>query len=303
MAEYHDPLVYYTLPGVMTSAGEHAGMLKGLPDDIAGLCRVVQQNLLHVHWAKRYGVTLTPEDEQEVQLRRASSMLARIAMQDDRMLTVPRPVEKRLVGNCRDFSVMLCALLRHQGIPARPRCGFGTYFTPDWYEDHWICEVWNDDEARWMMVDAQLDALQIEALGITFDPCDLPEGSFIPAGKGWQMCRTGVADPVRFGIFDIHGLWFVRGNVVRDFASLNRMELLPWDSWGLCDCEPDADDLALLDRVAALTLAGNEAFDDVRALYEAEPDRLRVPDEIRSYTSDSPTLADLRADELELFPA
>jgi hypothetical protein len=302
MAEYRDPLVYYTLPGLMTSAGEQAGMLKGLPDDIPGLCRVVQQNLLHVHWAKSYGVTITPDDEQEVQLRRASSMLARIATQDDRMLTVPRPVEKRLVGNCRDFSVMLCTLLRHQGIPARPRCGFGTYFTPDWFEDHWICEVWNDDEARWMMVDAQLDALQVEALGITFDTCDLPEGSFIPAGKGWQMCRAGEADPSRFGIFDIHGLWFVRGNLLRDFASLNRMELLPWDSWGLCDREPDADDLALLDHVAALTLAGNETFEDVRALYEAEQDRLRVPDEIHSYNSDTPTIIDLRADELEMFP-
>jgi hypothetical protein len=44
---------------------------------------------------------------------------------------------KRLVGNCRDFSTMLCAMLRHQGVPARARCGFGAYFLPNHYEDHW----------------------------------------------------------------------------------------------------------------------------------------------------------------------
>ena len=33
---------------------------------------------------------------------------------------------------------------------------------------------------------------------------------------------------------------------------------------------------ALLDRVAALTLAGDDAFTEVRAIYESD-DRLRVP--------------------------
>ncbi len=302
MAEHNgDPLVTFARPGVMTSAGEHAAMLKALPDDLPGLCRVVQNNLLHVHWAKHYGVTVTPEREGEVQVRRAASMLAYLAAQDDRLLTVERPVEKRMLGNCRDFSVLLCTLLRHQGVPARARCGFGTYFTPGWYEDHWICEVWDADEGRWVMVDPQLDALQIEALGITFDPCDLPEGSFIPAGKGWQLCRAGQADPSRFGIFDIHGLWFVQGNLLRDLAALNRVELLPWDSWGLADREPDEDDLALLDRVAALTLAGNEAYPAVRALYESD-ERLRVPDQIRSYTGPVAAVVDLHAEEAVPVP-
>ena len=35
----------------------------------------------------------------------------------------------------------------------------------------------------------------------------------------------------KYGIFDLRGLWFVAGNVMRDFAALNNMEMLPWDVW------------------------------------------------------------------------
>ena len=33
--------------------------------------------------------------------------------------------ERRFVGNCRHFTVLLCAFLRARGVPARARCGFG----------------------------------------------------------------------------------------------------------------------------------------------------------------------------------
>ncbi len=74
-------------------------------------------------------------------------------------------------------------------------------------------------------------------------------------------------------------MWFVAGNVLRDLASLNRIELLPWDVWGLMEMNDAGlgdEKKALLDRVAAVTLAGDEAFPEVRAIYESD-DRLRVP--------------------------
>jgi len=206
-------------------------------------------------------------------------MLARIRELDDQPLTTVRPLESRLVGNCRDFATLLCGMLRHQGVPARARCGFGAYFEPEHYEDHWVCEVWRGDKGPWVLVDAQLDSFQCEALDIQFDPCDVPRDQFLVAGKGWQLCRGGQADPNRFGIFDMHGMWFIRGNLLRDLASFNKMELLPWDGWGLVereDGELSAEDVALLDRVAALTLAGNEAFPEMRAVYETNA-QLRVP--------------------------
>lgn len=84
-----------------------------------------------------------------------------------------------------------------------------------------------------MLVDAQLDAFQCTEMKITFDPLDVPRDQFIVGGRAWQMARSGQVDPERFGIFDMHGLGFVRGNLVRDVAALNKVELLPWDCWGI----------------------------------------------------------------------
>ena len=60
---------------------------------------------------------------------------------------------------------------------------------------------------------------------------------------------------------------------------LNRIEMLPWDVWGLMtmdDAGLTDQDKALLDRIAALSLAGDEALSDIRAVYESD-DRIRVP--------------------------
>lgn len=290
-ASMTDPIEYYARPGLMTDPGDQADLLVGLPAGIAALCRVVQGCMLHIFWAERYGLVLPEERKQEVQLRATSRMLARVRELDDRPLAEPRPLENRLVGNCRDFSTLLCTLLRHQGVPARARCGFGAYFLPNHYEDHWVCEYWQPEQQRWVMVDPQLDQFQRDTLDITFDPLDMPAGQFLPGGEAWRLCRAGQADPDQFGIFDMSGLWFIRGNVVRDLASLNKLELLPWDCWGVIDRDfatLPAEDLALLDRVAGLTgVTGNALFPDIRSLYEGN-NQLRVPPVINSYTQAGP---------------
>ena len=277
---------YFIRPGRLTDPGNLAMLLDDLPTDLPGLCRLVQGLLIHIFWAERYGLQLPATRQGEVQLRWVVRQLARIIELDDRPLYEARPLEQRLVGNCRDFSVLLTTILRHQGVPARARCGFGRYFLPNHYEDHWVCEYWNSAQQRWVLVDAQLDPLQQKALALPFDPLDVPRDQFIVGGKAWQLCRRGQADPETFGIADMHGLWFVRGNLVRDVAALNKVELLPWDSWAIID-QPDdqltVDDLAILDQVAELTNSNVSDFARVQALYETDV-RLRVPPTIRSYT-------------------
>ncbi|HVN84486.1 MAG TPA: transglutaminase-like domain-containing protein [Candidatus Binatia bacterium] len=284
--QHETMLSYYAQPGVMTSPGAHAPAFDGLPSELPALCAVVQGLLIHPFWTGAYGVTLPEERQEEVQLRSVEEMLTRLLALDDRPLTVARPADRRLVGNCRHFSTCLCAILRHHGVPARARCGFGAYFMAGSFEDHWVCEYWNAAQSRWVMVDAQLDAVQRNVVKPPFDVLDVPRDQFIIAGDAWQRCRSGAADPQRFGIFDMRGLWFIRGNVVRDLAALNRIELLPWDAWGLMskvDADQSAEDLVQLDRVAALTLADDDQFAAVRAVYEGD-DRWRVPKVIRSYT-------------------
>ncbi|MFC9252629.1 transglutaminase domain-containing protein [Amycolatopsis thailandensis] len=45
---------------------------------------------------------------------------------DPAPLTAAREADKRVVGTCRHFAVLGCALLRYRGIVARVHCGFTT---------------------------------------------------------------------------------------------------------------------------------------------------------------------------------
>ena len=58
--------------------------------------------------------------------------------------------EEKILGNCRDTSVLLCAILRQNGIPARVRSGFATFFSPKKKYDHWLCEYWDKKKSRWV---------------------------------------------------------------------------------------------------------------------------------------------------------
>lgn len=279
-------LTYFSQHGQMSDPGAYAFLFENLPGSIPELVKLVQGITIHVFWAERYGLKVPPERMDELQLRSMERRLARTIELDSRPLTEPRPLDKKLLGNCRDHSLLLASLLRHQGVPARARCGFGAYFIPDHFEDHWVTEYWNQEQSRWVLVDAQLDALQCDVLQINFNPWDVPRDRFIVGGKAWQMCRSGEQDPDKFGIFDMHGLGFVRGDLIRDVASLNKMELLPWDCWGVILDEglDDRDDLSMLDEVAALTAGDVPKFEVVRERYESDP-RLFMDGKLLSYVN------------------
>jgi len=266
-------LEYYRTHGPVTDPGEYASLYDELPSDPAGLYEAVHGLLIHIFHAGRYGVTLSEERQREVQIRKVKDMSSRILELDDHPITHARNPQARLVGNCRDFAVLTCSLLRQKGIPSRARCGFGTYFTRGKYEDHWTCEYWSSDEERWIQIDPQLDSLQKELFHIDFDHLDMPAGKFLPAGEVWKGCRAGEIDPDLCGIFDLKGLWFVKDNLLRDLAALNKLELLPWDMNKLMEdsSEPSEAQYRLFDRIAELTTAGNSAFPEMRALYESNP--------------------------------
>jgi hypothetical protein len=285
-----DELSYYTTHGSLSNPGRYAGLFDHLPDGISELCGVIQGVMIHAHWAERYGLPKEQIRGDEVQLRTLEKRLERIMELDPRPLTQPRPPERRVVGNCCDYAQMLAAILRHGGIPARSRCGFGRYFTPGHYEDHWVTQYWNAIRHRWVWVDPQIDPKQRQLLSLDWDPVDMPCDQFVTGGRAWQLGRSGAADPDRFGIFDIHGLWFIRGNLIRDVAALNRLDLLPWDCWGWMDMpieEHTAEQLTLLDRAAALTSGEVLEFETLRKLYTNEPG-LRVPARITSYVNGQP---------------
>jgi hypothetical protein len=272
-------LDYYREQAPLADPGAHAALIDGLPGEAGALAEAVQGLLLHLYWADSYGVTLPEGPNAESQLRGVVPMLDCLLARDAEPLTTERPAERRLVGVCRHFTLLFVAMLRAKGIPARSRCGFADYFAPGMYVDHWVAEFWDAAQGRWVLADAQLDAVQRRALGIDFDPLDVPRDRFVIGGDAWARCRAGTADPARFGIHHLHGLWFVAGDLIRDVAALNKVEMLPWDVWGAMPAPDEALDdelLVYLDHLAALTHEPDATFAELRASY-ASDERVRVP--------------------------
>jgi transglutaminase superfamily protein len=265
----------YRTPVAMSDAGRQARLFDGLPHDVGGLAQVVQGLMVHEHIAPAYGLTLSPEQHAQAHLRSVEKILETITAQDRKPLPVARPASERVVGVCRHFTLLHVAMLRAQGVAARARCGFGAYFVERMFIDHWVTEYWNEAQKRWVLVDAQLDGRQRELFKIGFDPLDVPRDQFLVAGQAWELCRAGKADPDSFAILDMHGLWLIAGNVIRDVAALNNHEMLPWDVWGAMTRNDAELDLPLIDRLAELSHAPDEHPAELQAAYEDQ--RIAVP--------------------------
>jgi hypothetical protein len=275
-------LDFYSRPGPITSPGAYAQALEQLPDDLESLVRIVQGLVVHEFVAESfYGATISPDRRQESHIRPVQRMIERIFVLDGRPLTVRRPPERRLVGVCRHFMVLLLAILRAKRIPARGRCGFGAYFNPGYFEDHVLCEYWNASEGQWVLADPQFDDVWRERLGIHHNVLDVPRDQFLVASEAWTRWRTGDADPNTFGIVqgNLRGSWFLAANLIHDAALLNKVEVLRWDAWGAVPRPGQPllqDDLAFFERVASLTREPDDLFESLRALYEQD-ERVKVP--------------------------
>jgi hypothetical protein len=278
-------LDFYRTPAAMSELPDRPA-LAHVPDDLDALRAVVPGLLLHRDWAPAYRVTGDAIRIDEQNLRSTAEVLDRAFEISDAPVTERREPVDRVLCICRHFTLLHTALLRSKGVPARVRCGFSNYFDRSKWYDHWITERWSGE--RWVRDDPQIDELQAKVTNLDFDPYDQPPGQFLTGSEAWMTTRAGDVDPELFGIMNMWGFPFIAGNVISDLACLNKVELLPWDSWGMMTgpFEPVADDAAkVLDDVAPLVLDDN--FDAIRDRYESD-ERLRVPANILTFVNGSP---------------
>jgi hypothetical protein len=270
---------FYTPHGALSDPGDCAAAFDGLPGDVARLSEVVQGVLLHDYYGgELYGSVPAEFAAYSRQTLPIAERLAAIHARDAAPLDQARRPFDRSVGTCRDFALMLCAMLRHRGTPARVRCGFASYFGGPGWEDHWVCEHWLAAEGRWALADPQLDDAHRRHLAIGFDTSDMPRDRFLLAWQAWRACRDG-ADPSQFGHGDDTGLWFVEVNLARDLLALTKRETSAWDAWRNAPMGGthvlDEGRLARGDRMAALaeTAVGLTAPSrrDVEAVCPAPP--------------------------------
>ena len=279
-------LEFYRAQSPWTDPGEHEAMYAGIPDDVGSIVEAVQGAVVHGGLLWLYGLKPSEAQDGGSDIRRTDELLGRIKALDDAGLDVHRSVEKRLVVNCRQFAVLTCSILRHKGIPARARAGYELYTHREGkYDSHWICEYWNQDEARWIQVDPQIDAKQREFMKIDFNTLDMPKGRFVIAGEGFQRYRDGDVPAEDFGVYG-DGRWNAMGwtmameSVTCDMLALNKVELLPWDTPPFAEKAEDEmspEDMALIEKAAQLTVNVDTRWHEMREFYEKHP-AFHMPD-------------------------
>ena len=272
------PLDYYAEPGRHTDLSGFDLSVDGVEQAVS----IVQGLLVYdLMAADLYGTELSAAQAATVHERDAASILRAAHRVDARPLGEQRPPATRVGGRCNTYTLLTVALLRSAGVPARARCGFGTYFVPDYLEDHWVAEYWDADTGCWTMVDAQLDPTWRQLLGMDPSAAVVPVGpeEFVTAGHAWQAWRRGELDADRCGLTSIpeHGAFWIAGNLRLDLTALNKIEMLPWDVWGL-GWEPGETPsdavLSTFDAVAELTVDPDAHLDQLHERYRSDDFRI-----------------------------
>jgi hypothetical protein len=267
------PAIDYTIPGPLTDlTAVPEAAIEGVTGEPEDICQPVPDLVIQPRDAARLG--LAEERFAENQIRPAADLIDVLLALNPAPIDVARTPEQRVVGTCRHFAVLGCALLRHRGFAARARCGFATYFKAGKGVDHWITEYWHEKDRRWVRIDSE-----ILGLSVVKQPQDLRPGQFLSGGEAWAAFREGRIDAARFGVYgtDNWGPAEIRGNAIRDLAALNKAEMLPWDEWGRMGAsykgETGADFDALMDTIADVC-----ASDDLAAIADLySTDELRAP--------------------------
>ncbi len=210
-------LDFYRRFSVDTDPGEHIKLYQDLPESLEELCRLIQCQLIHPFRAQPYIRVLSPDwryDEQKYPT--VKTMLAGLVNYDPNGLVFTRKPQHRLVLSCRFYSILLASILKHRDIPTRCRYGFGRYISKDKETRvcHVICEVWNKEEKRWMLVDPILAMV------------DFPAHQFEYATQSWQRLRQGKVNPAKYGVAGTTGNYHILDMLCHDMAAVLGEELL-----------------------------------------------------------------------------
>lgn len=280
--EMSDLLSYYAEANSFTRIDRLLDEIEPVSTDIDAVVRLVQGLLIHEALASFYGAAFPERRVAEKQLHGANAILERAKRLNASSLRNVRPPEERVVGVCRHFTTLFVGVLRSKGIPSRVRCGFATYFERGKHVDHWVGEYWHTRDRRWVLVDAQLDDFQRKLFGVQIDSLDVPRDRFLVVGDAWKACRNG-ADPQTFGVggTEMWGLVEVFGNVFQDIAALQKIELLPWEWYGLAATDKSAayKETDLVDQLASISSSADHGAIEALRRLVAIDERLRVPPE------------------------
>lgn len=280
-------LEHYKKTGTFTFAGGYGDYFRSLPDDIPALGRQICAQIIHRVTLKE-GNTNANETLLYGDMNRYPWY--RMRCEDDIFLTAPalaselfrldargfvpdRATEHKLVVTCRYVSVLMSAILKAKGIPARCRAGFAPYFKKGVSMDHWINQYYSEEEGRWITFDA--DGFYEES-GMPLSQYDMPKDSFDWAADAYLSVRSGKTDGTRYVYADTRGTCALPALIrylIYDFHALMNNELTYTLLPAYLDQRLDGlteKELQELDALAEWLSEPDRNFDKLCALWEQE---------------------------------
>ena len=205
-------LDFYRQYSSFTNPGEYGYVYKNLPDSLSELCSLIKSQFIHPYAELPQYREQIPKERwnyESLKYPTVNSILKGLLSYDSRGLVKDRKPEDRLVLGCREYAIVLASVLKYRGIPARARYGHATYIMPEFHVSHVICEVWNENDKRWMLVDPGLNMI------------DFSREKFDFSNEAWLQMQKKEIDPNLYGNpGQYSGLVSILAKVNGDLASL-----------------------------------------------------------------------------------
>ncbi|MBN2275918.1 MAG: SUMF1/EgtB/PvdO family nonheme iron enzyme [Bacteroidales bacterium] len=202
-------LDFYKQYSSFTDPGEYACLYKNLPDSLPELCSLIKSQFIHPYAELPRYQQIIPEErwDESSKYPTVKSILEGLLSYDSSGIVPNRKPEDRLVLGCRDYAVLLASILKYRGIPARIRAGHVPYIIPNFHTSHTICEVWNENDKRWMLVDPGMNMV------------DFSRDKFDFSNEAWLQMQKKEIDTDLYGVPGKYtGSVSILGKVCSDLA-------------------------------------------------------------------------------------
>jgi hypothetical protein len=204
-------LDFYRQYSSFTDPEEYEYLYENLPDSLSALCSLIKSQFIHPYAElPKYRDQIPKERWNEFsKYPTVKSILEGLLSYGSSGIVNDRKPEERLVLGCRQNAILLASILKYRGIPARLRYGHATYIIPGFHVSHVICEVWNKNDNRWMLVDPSMAMV------------DFSREKFDISNDLWLKMQKGEIDPNLYGIPRRYtGLVSIISKVCADLSSI-----------------------------------------------------------------------------------
>lgn len=263
-------LDFYRQYSSYTDPGNYEYLYENLPDSLPELCSLIKSQIIHPFAElPKYREQIPKERWQEyLSYPTVQSILNGLVSLDSSGIVNNRKPEDRLVLGCNQNALLLASILKYRRVPARVRYGHATYILPGVHISHTICEVWNESDKRWMLVDPSMDMV------------DFSREKFDISNELWLKMQKGEIDPNQYGIPGRYtGLVSIVGKVCTDLASILGIEYPIYQYAPILDYAFENDKqlttehLELLNRISELMKSINAGnLSKLKELYNNSPE-------------------------------